>query len=322
MTKLTISILVHEDFSHIQSALASIIKHTTTPYKIYVVINAGDKEQCEALQRTFPDLHYIINETPQGFAANHNQIMKLANTPFIALLNDDLEVQDSALDKLVDYLENNPKTGVVAPQLEYADGSPQVTVYSDPTLFRMIYKISGLGRFTHQKSFLRRFLVLFGLARISKSASLQSYETPRAVDVLKAAAIIVRKDMVNDVGIIDETTKAFGEEIDWNLRMRQAGWNVVIVPQARIIHFGLGQAMSQLSGWQLIEDRKAILNYYLKHRPVWEAIVIRSAIVFFHGLLSILTLFYAPTQSRTHLKTVMIGLRWQRPSSDLEKVTI
>lgn len=78
MTKLTISILVHEDFSHIRPALTSIINHTATSYKIYVTINTGDEEQSQALQQAFPDLHYIVNETPQGFAANHNQIMKLA----------------------------------------------------------------------------------------------------------------------------------------------------------------------------------------------------------------------------------------------------
>ncbi len=307
----TVSILIHEDFSYIHAALRSILKSSRS-HKIYVVINKGRSEQTQALQQAFPDLHYIINDVPQGFAANHNQIMKLAQTPYIALLNDDIEVHDSALDALVNYLDDHPKVGLVAPQLQYADGSPQVTVYSDPTLFRMIYKVSGLGRFTHQKSRTRRLLSRLGLARITRTASFKTYTEPQIVDVVKAAAIVVRKDMVDAVGLIDETTKAFGEEIDWNLRMRQAGWDVAIVPQARITHFGLGQALMQLNGWQIIEDRKAILNYYLKHRPQWEVFIIRCAIVFFHVLQAILTLFYAPSEAHTHWQTLMMGVRWQR----------
>ncbi|MEO1289731.1 MAG: glycosyltransferase, partial [Chloroflexota bacterium] len=74
MTQLTISILVHEDFSHIHTALKSILQQTKTLHEIYVVINAGSDENIQALQEAFPDLHYILNETPQGFAANHNQV--------------------------------------------------------------------------------------------------------------------------------------------------------------------------------------------------------------------------------------------------------
>lgn len=315
MTQLTISILVHEDFTYIHQALASIIASTLSTCKIYVVINKGDADQITKLQVAFPNLDYIINIQPQGFASNHNMIMKRAETPYIALLNDDIAVHDSALDILLNYLANHPKVGIVAPQLQYEDGSPQVTVYSDPTLLRMIYKISGLGRFTHQKSRVRRLLLTLGLGRALGASSLKTYQTPQTVDVVKAAAIMVRRTMVDEVGLIDETTKAFGEEIDWNLRMRQQGWDVMIVPQARITHFGLGQALMQLRDWQIVEDRKAILNYYVKHRPQWQVFVIRSAIVGLHLMQAFFTLFVMPSQIRPHLQTVMLGLRWQRDTS-------
>lgn len=313
MLKLTISILVHEDFTYIGDALQNIHDHTRTEHITYVVINQGSPEKIAKLKQSFPHLNYIINQKPQGFAANHNMVMSLAKTPYIALLNDDIAFSDPVLDQLVDYLDDNQLVGVVGPQLQYADGTLQVTAYSDPNVIRMIYKISGLGRFTHQRSFVRKLLMQFGLARVSSASSLQAFTETRDVEVLKAAAIIVRKATVDDVGLIDETTKAYGEEIDWNLRMRLKGWRAVLIPEARITHFGVGQAMMQLQGWQLVEDRKAILNYFLKHKPFWQSGVIRTAIVILHSLQLIGALVFSRKNVSSHLQTVKLGLSWKRP---------
>lgn len=312
MTQLAISILVHEDFTYIYDALNSIRIATQTPHEITIVINKGSQEEIDKLQAIFPDAHYIINQVPQGFAANHNQVMQRIKQPYIALLNDDILLQENALDVLVEYLEQNHDVAIVAPQLQNADSTPQVTVYSDPTLLRMMYKISGLGRFTHQQSAIRQQLIRFGILRGNLSASFKTYTSAQAVDVVKAAAIVVRQSAVEKVGYMDETTKAYGEEVDWNLRMRQNNWQVHIVPQAKITHFGMGQALMQLQGWQIIEDRKAILNYYLKHKPRWQRIIIRTAIVILHAIQAMVSLFTAPKQVNTHLKLMHLGALWRR----------
>ncbi len=312
MSRLTISILVHRDFSHIRGAVRSIQAGTRTPYKLYVVINAGEAEQIAALQAEFPDLTYIVNTTPQGFAANHNMIMRRADTPYIALLNDDIAVQGDALDQMIAHLDAQADVGMIGPQLENADGSPQVTAYSAPSLFRMLYKFSGLNRLTHQQSRLRRWLIALGVGKLSSVASLTHSEATRDVAVLKAAAIIVRQSAVVAVGMMDETTLAYGEEIDWDWRMRQAGWRIVILPSARITHYGVGQATQHLNGWQIVEDRKGILNYYIKHRPRREVWVVRGGMATLHGMQAILAVFISWKNIRAHLRTAWMGLTWTR----------
>lgn len=312
MCELGVSILVHQDFSRIYGALESLLAYTKTPACITVVINVGNASDIDALRSAYPTLNYIINPHPQGFAQNHNMVMQQTSTPYIALLNDDIRLKNDALDQAITYLAQHPDVGMVAPQLEYEDGALQVTTYSAPTLSRMIYKISGLGRFTHQKSSFRQWLIRLGIGKVLNIQSLHFEDKIREAEVLKAAAIIVRKTAVQDVGGMDETTKSFGEEIDWNWRMRQNNWKLVLLPHARIVHYGVGQAMMQLQGWQILEDRKGILNYYLKHRPRHEQWLIRGAIVVLHTLQAIFSLIFDPKAVKTHWQTALMGATWQR----------
>lgn len=310
--ELTVSILIHDDFSHIYNALESLEATTKALLKVYIVINKGKQDDIEKLQQTYPQYTYIINETPMGFAGNHNQVMQLVDTPFIALLNDDIKIHASALDTMVNYLKSNPIVGLVGPRLEYDDGTQQTSVYSDPSLFRMIYKISGLGRFTHQKSRLRQVLMQMGVGRLFKASSLKADMPTQSVDVIKGAVMILRREVFEKIGGMDETTLSYGEEIDWHLRIRQAGWQVTYVGEATVTHYGTGQAMGQLRGWQIIEDRRAILNYYLKHKPRWQILIIRSAIVFFHGFQTLRTFIMDHSQWRSHFATFKLGLLWSR----------
>ena len=314
--ELTISILIHDDFSHIGGALESLSVTTTTPFKVFIVINQGKQTDIEKLQQAYPQYTYILNDTSMGFAGNHNQVMKLADTPFIALLNDDIKIHPSALDTMIDYLKANPSVGLVGPRLEYADGTQQVSVYSDPSLFRMVYKISGLGRLTHQKSPIRKVLLRLGAGRLFGSSSLKMDMPTQTVDVIKGAVMLVRREVYEKVGGMDETTLSYGEEIDWHLRIRQAGWQVAYVSDAIVTHYGTGQALGELKGWQIIEDRRAILNYYLKHKPRWQSLIIRSAIVFFHGFQTLRTFIFAHSQWQSHFQTFKLGLLWSRSSVD------
>jgi GT2 family glycosyltransferase len=313
---LTISIIVHDDFSHIYDALDSLAETTQTAYRVFVVINAGASEDVARLQQAHPQHTYIINTTSQGFASNHNQVMACADTPFIALLNDDVRLHTSALDTMLWYLRDNPSVGLVGPRLLYADGTRQVSVYSDPSLLRMLFKISGLGRLVHQKSRLRRYVVRSGLGRWLRVDSLRQDMVTGSVDVLKGAVMVLRRDVYDGVGGMDETTRAYGEEIDWHLRIRQAGWQVAYVDDAQVTHYGTGQALGELRGWQIVEDRRAILNYFLKHKPRWQCVMVRCAIVAFHGFRCLCTGLFDRSQWRSHFETFKLGLCWTRSRAE------
>lgn len=306
---LTVSILVHHDFSHIHNALNDLYQTSQFSLAVYVVVNAGSEDAINELAQAFPQMDIIINENPQGFAANHNMIMRRAKTAYVALLNDDITVHPEALNELVGYLDNHSDVAVVGPQLLWADGSPQVTAYSDPSLLRMLYKISGLASLTHQKSLLRRWIAKSGLFK--SVASLQTLTEAQEVPVIKGAVMVVRRAAYEQIGLMDEATQAYGEEVDWHWRFRQAGWKIAFVPTARITHYGTGQAHLALRGWQIREDRKAILNYFLKHRPRWQAIIIRAAIIVAHTIWGIFwVILLQKSRAWEHFDTAKMGATW------------
>lgn len=306
---LTISIIVHGDFSHIRAALESIPRATAYPPRVIIVVNLATPEQTRALREAFPQYEFIVNAHPQGFAANHNRVMALALTPYVALLNDDIVLHEGALDMLTEYLDTHPTVGVVAPKLVNIDGSYQVSMYADPTLLRMMYKISGLARLTRQGGIVRTVLIRSGLMRLP---SLRVPREAESVDIVKGAAMVVRLSAYRQVGGMDEVSKAYGEEADWHLRFRQAGWQVAIVPQAVVTHVDSGQSQLKMQGWQLVEDRRAILNYFIKHKPAWQARMIRLTIVIVHGLMGVLWAIMRSPRAEGHLQAARMGLRWRR----------
>ncbi|PJF39343.1 MAG: hypothetical protein CUN54_08920, partial [Phototrophicales bacterium] len=261
---LSISLVVHDDYTHIFNTLDSLYHQTETPFDAYVTINTPPSPEGDALQEQYPDIHIRQNATPQGFATNHNVILREVETRYILVLNDDVTLKQNAIDTLVKYLDDHEEVGLVGPFIENPDGSPQQSAFNDPSLFRMIYTISGLNRLTRHGGIVRQTLQRLGMAHQLKIASLDTRPRTRAVPVIRGVAMLVRRDACMQAGVMDEDVRFYGEEMGWHLRIRQHGWRVVLVAEARIIHHNEAQ---DLTGWKLTEHRKSILAYFTKYRP-------------------------------------------------------
>ncbi|MBL8163902.1 MAG: glycosyltransferase family 2 protein [Anaerolineae bacterium] len=308
----TVSFIVHQSFTHIGPALESLFANTHTAHHIYVIINSGTSVQIEALRAAYPSVQLIVNHEPKGFASNHNQVMRLAQTSFVALLNDDIRIHPQSLDVLLEYMEDHPEVAVAGPQLLNPNGTPQVSVYSDPTLLRMVYKISGLGRFTQAGSPLRDWLQHRNRGKWVKLESWTENTSARVVPVVKGTAMLVRRQAYEQVGLMDESTRVYGEEVDWHWRFRKHGWQVAIVPDATITHYG---TMQKLSTANTLEDRKGILNYFLKHRSLWQQLIIRTTIVVSHMVFAAWFLLWSPQRAHEHYRTALMGAFWHREST-------
>ena len=312
--KLAVSIIVLDDFTRLMAALRSLYDTTTTPFKVYIVVDNAlgrDDPQIERVLADYPQVELIFNEKRRGFAANHNQVMRRATADYVALLNDDIILHEGALDTLVDYLDAHPGVGLVGPQQLNPDGSHQVAVYSDPTLLRLVYKISGLATLTSETSRIRRFMQRTGLVYLFRVDSLHIQTRTRPVDIVKGVAMVARRTAYEQVGLMAESTLAYGEEADWHLRMRQAGWEVALVVEAAVTHFGHGHGSLRLSAKLLPEDRKGMLNYFIKHRPRWQVWVMRGAIIISHGFWSLFWLPFSRERSRVHRGVMAVGWDWQ-----------
>jgi GT2 family glycosyltransferase len=308
MKAVTVSIIVHNDFSHIRLALRSLVQGTDSPLTVYLTINSGKTDEIETLQAEFSPLEILVNHVPQGFAENHNRILRLAETEFVLVLNDDIEAAPHMIDKLMQYMEEHQEVGLVSPRVVNPDGTPQLMAFSDPSLLRMIYKLTGLGYFTRQGGFIRNWIIHSPLKRYLRTASLQTYRETQFVPVVVGVAMCVRRRAYQQAGLMDEDTRVYGEEYGWHWRLRQHGWKIALFVDTFVTHFNVEQP---LRGWILGEHRKGMLNYYLRYRPKWQARVLRVAMFVLHALRAMLYLIFDIRQVSAEWKIAITALTFQ-----------
>jgi GT2 family glycosyltransferase len=189
--------------------------------EVIVVDNSSRDGSVEEVKRLFPGIDLIVNEQNFGFAKATNQGIKHSSGTFVLLLNPDTEVPDGSIERLVAFMRNYPDAGIAGAQLLNEDGSRQNSIANFPSLATEILN----------KSLLRR---LFPQRYPGKE---REYSGPIEVDSVIGACMLVRRQAMEKVGILDEDYFLFLEETDWCYRMKNAGWKVYHVPQAEIVHF-------------------------------------------------------------------------------------
>ncbi len=187
-----------------------------------------------------------------GFAAATNRGMRETTGASILLLNPDTEVQPGALKALVMTLDSMPHVGLVSGLLLNPDGSIQSTGYRFP----------GLAQ---------SFLDFFPLhpriieSRLNGRVSCGNARSPYAVDHPLGACMLVKRAVIERVGLLDEQYFMYSEEIDWCQRIRAAGWSILIAPEARIVHYG-GQSTSQVHTEMFLELHRSRARYFKRYQ--------------------------------------------------------
>jgi N-acetylglucosaminyl-diphospho-decaprenol L-rhamnosyltransferase len=245
------------------SALNSVFAHAEgiEPLEVIVVDNASTDGSAEAVARWFPYVHLIANGDNRGFTGGNNQGLSRASCNYILLLNSDTEVLPHALQMLLAYLDQHPDTAMVGPRLLNADGSTQSSRRRFPTLPLLFLESTWL-----QPLLPRRALQRFHMEDRSDTE-------PQETDWLTGAALMIRRQVVEEIGPLDEGFFMYSEELDWCRRIREAGWKVAYVPAAEIIHHG-GKSSEQVTASRHIYFQSSKVRYTRKYHgaPVAEAL--------------------------------------------------
>ena len=230
-------------------ALAAADKPAT---EVIVVENGSTDGSRELLEAEHPEVVRIVNPRNEGFARACNQGMSAARGRHVLLLNTDTEVARDALMLLWRFLEEHPDYGAVAPRLVHRDGTTQRTVQEFPTLRTALFFSTPLERWFPDSRELRRYFLRDW-----------DQESSRDVDQPPAAVLLLRKAMLDRVGLFDESLWLFYNDVDLAKRMRAQGWKTRYLAEARVLHH-VGGSTSKfaefLTVWQ--QDR---LRYYRKH---------------------------------------------------------
>jgi GT2 family glycosyltransferase len=215
-----------------------------------VVDQASTDGSAAAIRERFPWAEVIELSDNVGFAAGNNVGLRRAKGRHCVLLNNDTVVLRDGLEKCVRYLDAHPDVGVVGPQLLNPDGSKQNSVHATPNFVTEIVPLGLLERFAPWRFPSKRF----------------DHAGPVTVEAVLGACLLVRREVLDDVGLMPEEYFFFLEETDWCLRIRRAGWKVVHVPDARVVHVHGATTKRRVPAETRIEYHRSLYKFFRTHR--------------------------------------------------------
>ena len=233
-------------------------------YETIVVDHGSTDGTLELVRDRFPEVRLIEQEN-RGMGGGNNTGMRAAHGRYAFLLNADAWVQGDGLERLVAFADANPYVAVVGPRLLNPDGSLQRSVRGDPTTWRLATEYLFLRKLAPRT---RAFNAFYGAGF--------DHESVREVESLYGAALLVRTEAADVVGLFDEDFFMFSEETDWLYRFRQAGWKVVFTPAADVVHVGGASHGGRL----YVENLRGILRFLDKNRGRREAERARRLLLF------------------------------------------
>ncbi len=224
--------------------------------EIIIVDNASRDGSADLVERDFPGVVVVRNNLNTGFAKATNQAIRLSRGRYVLLLNPDTLLSPSAIPMMVHFLDQHPRAAAVGPRVLNCNGETTESYAPFP----------GLS------------VALRG-ARIMMTASynclLESVPSePKIVDWICGACMMVRKEALKQVGLLDEGFFMYWEETDLCWRLWKQGWEVYYLPQAHIIHYGAGSSAQvsdkpYLNGLLLNEWIASAHRFLRKHYSPW-----------------------------------------------------
>jgi len=251
---------VIRDWDEFSDHRSPITNHRTL--EIIVVDNASTDGSAAMVRDEFPNVRLVACDRNLGYPGGNNVGLRMAQGRYLMILNPDTEVRPGALAAMVAYADAHPDVGMVGPQLLNPDGSVQSSRRRFPTFATALFESTWLQPFAPRR-LLERYYVLD-----------QPDDVTLDVDWVDGAALIARREAVEQVGLLDEGFFMYSEELDWCRRFRQAGWRVVYLPEAKIVHHR-GKSSDQVVAARHIHFNTSKVRYFRKYHSALAAETLR-----------------------------------------------
>ena len=238
----------------LRNCIKSIYEQSSdSSLEVIVIDNASTDGSAEMVKKDFPQVTLIENSENRGFATANNQGIAIAKGRYVLLLNPDTIVLDNAINNTLYFADAHPESAVVGCRVLNPDRTLQATCFMFPSISNMLLSTTYLYKLFPKSRF-------FGRERMTW----WDRNDIREVDVVTGCFMLVRREAIEQVGLLDEQFFVYGEETDWCYRFNQAGWKVMFTPCAEIIHLG-GQSTRKKATAMVVQLRKSILQFMKKH---------------------------------------------------------
>jgi GT2 family glycosyltransferase len=214
-----------------------------------VVDNASTDGSTDMMREHFPWVQILENEENVGFARGNNQALHISRGRYVLLLNSDTEVLPGALETLSAFMDRHPDAGAVGPLLLNADGTLQPSCHPMLTPWREFWRLIFLDRLIQRRA-------TYDMKHWDRT-------TPRPVEVIKGAAMFLRKCALDEVGFLDEQYFMYSEEMDLCHRLLSAGWQLYWVPQASVVHHG-GASSAKMPEQMYVQLYRSKVQFHRK----------------------------------------------------------
>jgi len=260
----------------LQKCLFSLYCYTKgISYEVFVVDNGSSDGSPEMVEQLFPSVHLIHNKKNIGFSKANNQAIRLTSSRYILLLNSDTELTSNALQEVVLFMDSHPSVGISGTRLLNADGTFQYSCDLFPrTPMRLL-----------RDKFADTCYPGNAITRQRKIA-LWNYNQNFAADYLIGAMLLIRRETLDQIGLLDEQFFMYAEDIDWCYRAALAGWETYYLGEISIYHYNRGSSEKspELSSYlQTLRDQ-SLLKFYKKHYGVFAAFILNMIMKAKHAL--------------------------------------
>ncbi len=224
--------------------------------EIIIVDNVSTDGTIDMVRSEFPEVRKIIeNSYNIGFTRATNQAIEASVGKYILWLNTDTLLKPDSISKLINFLETHPKAGIVGPKVLNPDGSFQPQCKRGmPTPLASLFHLLKLDTLFPKNKLFGRYLLSY----------LPEDETAE-IGSVSGCCLMAKRQVWDDIGRLDERIFGFGEDIDWCLRAKKAGWQVWYYPESVIVHLkGKGGAHAK-PFHKIWGIHQAMWVIYLKH---------------------------------------------------------
>ncbi len=253
--KLSIIIVNYNVRYFLEQALKSIYSSRCSySYEVYVVDNASSDDSLEMLADKFPQVHVIANSENLGFSKANNLAMRRAEGKYFLLLNPDTILREDTLQLSLDYMEGHDQCGGLG--IRMIDGSGKFLPESKrgiPTPLAAFFRMSGIAKLFPHSAFFNAY----------HQGHLPEGESHK-VEILAGAYMMLRKSVLDKIGLLDEDFFMYGEDIDLSYRIIQAGYYNYYLADSEIIHFK-GESTRKASFNYVKLFHKAMIQFAQKH---------------------------------------------------------
>ncbi len=255
MVDLSIIIVNWNTGDLLKNCLLSILKETKKiSYEIIVLDNASRDNSIKLARAAFPEAIYVLNNQNLGFAKCVNEGMGMAKGKYLLLLNPDTEIVKNALDKMTDFMEKNSQVSILGPRILNFDGTFQPSVRDFPTFVSAGLILLKLHHLFPKITSLKKYFVLDF-----------DFEKSQQANQLMGACLLIRRELLEEIGFFDENFYIWFEEVDFCKRAKEAKKIIYYYKDAEIKHRGAASFKQVFSLKKQLLFNKSLFYYFKKH---------------------------------------------------------